>query len=129
MRFTSGINDKKWQLILIPSIALVVCFVIAARQIPLSNSFQFPWELFFTLLIFTFFIWEVNLIIYRRLDRSIPFFENPGKRLAKQVLYGFAATVLTFSVLFLSMGFLLKSPFNTLQFFTYLFIASGISFT
>lgn len=128
MNFTPGINKIKWQFILIPSVAFVTSVVIAILQYSQSNGFRFPYQLFIIIGVFTFFIWEVNLLIYRRLDSQIPFFENPQKRLIQQVLYGFISTVVTFTVLYLLMAGLLNSPFRFPVYFKFIFIASGISF-
>ena len=87
MNFTPGINKIKWQLILIPSIAFTTSGVIGILQSSQQNGFQFRVQLFFILGIFIFVIWEVNLFVYRKLDRQIPFFENPQKRFLKKVIF------------------------------------------
>lgn len=128
LNFNSGINDRKWQLILIPSIALLVCLIIGYNQSQNSNNFTISYQLLITLSVFTFSIWEVNLIIYRKLDYKIPFFANPQKRLIIQASYGFLATIFTFTFLFILMRILQKSPFTLNIYLNYFLIATGISF-
>lgn len=128
LNFNSGINDRKWQLILIPSIALLVCLIIGYNQSLSTNNFTISYQLFLTLSVFTFSIWEVNLIIYRKLDDKIPFFANPQKRLILQAFYGFLATIFTFTILFILMRLLQKSPFTLNIYLNYFLIATGISF-
>lgn len=128
MNFTPGINKVKWQIILIPSIAFLTSGVFGIFQCATGQGFRFPFQLFFIIATFTFIIWEVNLLTYRRLDRQVPFFENPQKRFIRQVLYGFIATVVTFTVVYLLMAWILNSPVRFPVYFKFLFIASGISF-
>ncbi|MBC7867553.1 MAG: LytTR family transcriptional regulator [Gloeobacteraceae cyanobacterium ES-bin-316] len=128
MNYNPGINNKKWQLILIPLVIVPVCILISFNS---NNSlFQFPWQLFTTLCIFTFVIWQVNLITYRRLDKTNSFYDEPGKRLILQIFYCCAATWATYAVLyfisyFIQGGSWQKIPWSS--FFFYLIVATGIS--
>lgn len=129
MYFTPGINKRKWQSILIPAIALTVCGIFGIQHYIQFNIIRFPFLLFITLTIFTFAIWEANLFIYRKLDSQIPFFVNPQKRVAKQLVYGFLVTVLAFSILYALMALLISSPIQLSVFLKFLFIACVISLT
>ena len=128
MNFELGINKIKWQLLLIPTIAFATSIVIKLLQPPQNIGFRFPFELFIILSVFIFVIWEVNLFVYRKLDDKLPFFENPKKRLFRQVFYGLLATVATFSVLFIFMIWITNGTFQLRVFIEFLCIASGISF-
>jgi DNA-binding LytR/AlgR family response regulator len=128
MNFELGINKIKWQLLLIPTIALATSILIALLQSSQNIDFRFPLELFIILAVFIFVIWEVNLLVYRKLDNKLPFFENPKKRLIRQVAYGLLATVASFSILFLFMNWITNGTLQLRIFIKFLSIASGISF-
>jgi DNA-binding LytR/AlgR family response regulator len=128
MAFEAGINNRKWQLILIPSFALLVTLAMSIKRYLISQNFFFSIQLFFILSIFIFSVWEVNLIIYRKLDRQIPFYESPQKRFISQLIYGFLATVSTFTSLYLLLTWARNGNVNVSNFLNYLVIASVISF-
>ncbi|MBC7935357.1 MAG: LytTR family transcriptional regulator DNA-binding domain-containing protein [Rhizobacter sp.] len=131
MHFNPGINTKKWQLILIPLIALIVSLLITYNSNSEAGRFFFPWRLFITLCIFTFFTWQANLISYRVLDKRMAFYENPGKRLLVQIISCSMATWISFVLLYFitlfTQGGGLKD-FSQSNFFFFLLVATGISF-
>jgi LytTr DNA-binding domain len=127
MHFSPGINKAKWQAILIPGIALITSLLFALTGAQ-ENGFTFPWQLFLTITVFTFVIWEVNLIVYKGLDRQLPFFDQPQKRFTRQVTFGLLATMGSFTILFLLMSWIFRSPFQLPVFVRFACIASGISF-
>jgi LytTr DNA-binding domain len=132
MYFNPGINNKKWQFILIPLLALIVSLLITYNN---NNNnagrFSFPWRLFFTLCIFTFFTWQANLVTYLALDKRMTFYDDPGKRLLVQIVCCILATWITFAILYVislfTQGGGLKD-FSQSNFFFFLLVATGISF-
>ncbi len=68
--------------------------------LPGASRFSIPWKLSGMLALFTWVIWEVNLITYRFLDKTNAFFENPGKRILMQILYCTIATWLSYTLLY-----------------------------
>lgn len=128
MNFTPGINKIKWQLVLIPLIAVTISVLLGVSQFSPRNEFQFPVQFFLFSGIYIFVIWEVNLLVYRKLDLEIPFFENPRRRLIKQGIFGFIATVGTFSAVNFLLSWLFESTFHFPTYLKYLVVSSVISF-
>ena len=127
MKFSAGIRHKKWQIILIPTIAFIFSCLIAQSS---GLAFRFPYRLFITLSIFTFIIWEVNIITYNHLDKKLPFYDSPEKRLFLQIVACCIATWITYSFLYFSSYILLTSSLKNISFrdfFFFLLVATGIS--
>jgi DNA-binding LytR/AlgR family response regulator len=130
MNFDPGINHTKWQIIIIPPLAFSISFIIRYNNLSTGQSFHFPTRLFIMLSIFTYCIWQVNLITYRFLDRKMAFYEENGNRLIIQLASCIVATWGTFTLLyFLSLLILEKGfvDFSLPNFLFFLGIATGIS--
>lgn len=100
MNFDSGINHKKWQLLLIPTLSLFASLFVLFSSMNNKTQLYFPWRTFITISVFTYAIWQANLIPYSILDKRMAFYEHPGKRLSAQILSCLVATWVTFTVLY-----------------------------
>ncbi|GAB3934532.1 LytR/AlgR family response regulator transcription factor [Larkinella terrae] len=87
-------------LILVPVLATVASHVVFYRRFPWQTDYQFPIAYFLTVSTVILSCWSVNLLIFRLLDRNLPFSYNPARRIGRQLLLGGFATLLTFSVVF-----------------------------
>lgn len=79
---------------------------------------------------FTLVTWEVNIITYKKLDKTNAFFDNPGRRLLIQIFYCIAATWLTYLILY-NVVYLIDggsySAFPFRNFFLYFLISTAIA--
>ena len=116
MDFNPGINNKKWQLILIPLIAFTTASVISYSS---SSEYSFPYRLFIILSIFILCIWQVNLITYRWLDKRMAFYDEPGKRLLIQIAACCIATWITFTALYFTILVILNGGLQNFPFRDY----------
>lgn len=121
------ILTRRLQFWLIPSIAGIICITVGSSKLPFTHGYRFPWQLFIILILFIFITWEVNLQVYRWLDKRLPFYENPANRLTRQVLGCFAATIITFTVLYGVVQLVFNDPFRWKGYLLYLFIALAVS--
>jgi hypothetical protein len=126
MEFSPNINHRKWQLLLIPPIAVLVSTIISLRNTA-QLRWEFPYTLCVVIAIFIFGIWQANLVVYTRLDKSMPFIEDPRRRLMYQVLGNLVATWLAFTVLFALLNLVYQTYFQWPSYLFYLLIAFGIS--
>ena len=88
------------RLIAVPIAAFVAAHLVFYRRFPSEINYQFPWPYFLTVATVMLSCWEVNLVVFRRLDQTLPFYKNPSKRIYRQILLGGLATMATFSVVF-----------------------------
>lgn len=130
MTFQSGINHRKWQLTLIPLVSFIVACIISYSSIKDDASYFFSWKLMVMIAIFTFVIWEVNIVTYKLLDKTNAFFENPGKRLLVQIVYSVTATWVTYAFLY-NIIYLVKggnySTFPVKDFFLFFLVSTTIA--
>jgi len=129
MSFNPGIYHKKWQLIIIPAISLVVVVLIMFKALA-NGTFSSATDLFFTICVFTFCIREANNIVYRLQYKSQSFFKAPGKRLVWQLFLSLIGTWLTFGVLFIGKTLLVAGNLRALSasgFIFFLVVATIIS--
>lgn len=89
-----------FRLVAIPGAALLVAHVVFYRRFPWEANYQFPQSTVLVIAVLIVACWEVNLLVFRRLDRILPFYQNPLRRLGRQVLEGGLFTTLTFSLVF-----------------------------
>ena len=87
-------------LILVPLLATIASHVVFYRHFPWQSEYRFPTAYFLTVSTVILSCWSVNLLIYRQLDRRLPFSYNPTRRIGRQILLGGLATMLTFLVVF-----------------------------
>lgn len=130
MTFQSGINHRKWQLVLIPLVSFIVACIISYSSVKDGASYFFSWKLMVMIAIFTFVIWEVNIVTYKLLDKTNAFFENPGKRLVVQIVYSVTATWVTYTFLY-NIIYLIKggnySTFPVNDFFLFFLVSTTIA--
>lgn len=130
MTFEAGINHRKWQFVLIPLVSFIVACIISYSSIKNSDSYFFSWKLMVMIAVFTFIIWEVNIITYKILDKKNAFFENPGKRVVAQIVYSVTATWVTYSVLY-NIIYVIKGgnfvAFPIRDFFIFFLVATTIA--
>lgn len=89
-----------FRLITIPGAALLVAHVVFYRRFPWEAGYQFPQTTVLIIAVLIIACWEVNLLVFKRLDRILPFYQNPLRRVGRQVLEGGLFTTLTFSLVF-----------------------------
>ncbi|GAB3341300.1 hypothetical protein GCM10027299_55420 [Larkinella ripae] len=87
-------------LIIVPVLATIASHVVFYRHFPWQDDYQFPTAYFLTVATVMLTCWTVNVVIFRYLDRRLPFSDHPARRIRWQILLGGAATILTFSVVF-----------------------------
>ena len=100
MRPLNRQQDWLARLIAIPMAALVASHVMFYRRFPFQPGYQFPIAYFLTVATVMLSCWEVNLTVFKWLDRQLPFHHNPVRRIGRQVLMGGGFTLLTFAVVF-----------------------------
>ena len=88
------------QLALVPIAALVASHIVFSQVLPGQPGYRFPWPYFLTVATVMLFCWEVNLFVFRWLDKRLPFWQNPMQRLVNQFLLGGVATLVTFAIVF-----------------------------
>lgn len=88
------------RIIAVPIAAFVASHLVFYRRFPSEINYQFPWPFFLTVATVMLSCWEVNLVVFRRLDQRIPFRQDPAKRIRWQIVLGGLATMTTFSVVF-----------------------------
>lgn len=117
-----------FRLIAIPTAALLASHFVAYQRLPWQADYQFPTLYFLTIATIMLCCWEVNVWIFRQLDRTMPFQTNPLRRIKWQVLAGGTLTTLTFAVVFSLISLLIYGQFPSLTAFsTGLFICFGIA--
>lgn len=89
-----------FRLVAVPIAAMLAAHVMVYRQYPWDSNYQFPWAYVLTIATIMLCCWEVNVWVFRRLDRRLPFHQNPVRRIGRQVLEGGLFTGLTFGVVF-----------------------------
>ncbi|WP_128548399.1 LytTR family DNA-binding domain-containing protein [Larkinella soli] len=87
-------------LILVPLLATVASHVVFFRRFPWQPGYRFPLPYFLTVSTVMLSCWTVNLAIFRKLDRALPFSVDPVRRIGRQVLLGGLATMTTFFLVF-----------------------------
>jgi hypothetical protein len=89
-----------FRLIAIPTAAIGAAHVVIYRRFPWEPGYAFPLAYSLTIATIILACWEVNLGLFRRLDRTLPFHLNPARRIGRQVLLGGGLTTLTFAGVF-----------------------------
>ena len=87
-------------LILVPLLATIASHVVFHRRFPWQADYRFPTAYFLTVATVMLACWSANLLVFRYLDRQLPFSYNPTRRIGRQILLGGTATLLTFAVVF-----------------------------
>lgn len=95
-------RQKDWiaRLVCIPAAAFVASHVVFTKLWPWNIDYRFPWPYFFTVGTVMFCCWEVNWRLFEWMDRQLPFYVNPLRRITRQITLNALATMLTFLVVF-----------------------------
>lgn len=93
-----------FKLIAIPVAALLAAHGVVYRRFPWEAGYRFPWVNFLTIALIMLSCWEANLWVFRRLDRTMPFHQNPLRRTGRQLLAGGLVTTLAFAIVFTSIS-------------------------
>ena len=117
-----------FRLIAIPMAALLASHFVGYRRFPWEPDYQFPTTYSLTIATIMVCCWEMNVLIFRKLDRIMPFRVNPLRRIRWQVLVGGMLTALTFAVVFSLISLLTAGQLPSLTAFsTGLFICFSIA--
>jgi LytTr DNA-binding domain len=117
-----------FRVVAIPVAALLASHFVGYRRFPWEPDYQFPTTYFLTIATIMLACWEVNLLVFKWLDHTMPFRGNPLRRIRWQVLVGGILTALTFAVVFSLISWLNYGQFPSFTAFTTgLFICFGIA--
>ena len=123
-----GKRALAFRLAAIPTAALLASHFIAYQRFPWQPAYRFPTVYFLMISTLIIACWEVNLEVFRRLDRTMPFHRNPLRRIGWQVGVGGLFTALTFGVVFSLIALIGYGHFPSPTSFIYgLFICFGIA--
>ncbi len=95
-----GLQSLLFRLVAVPVGAALASHFVLYRRLPWQPGYQFPLGSFLIIAGITVCCWEINLWVFRRLDRTMPFHPNPGRRIRRQLLEGGLFTTLMFAVIF-----------------------------
>jgi DNA-binding LytR/AlgR family response regulator len=76
--------------------AVVASHVVLYQRFPWQRDYHFPRASFFIVAAITTLVWQANLFVFKYLDLSLPFRQNPFRRIITQVVLGGVATFIVF---------------------------------
>lgn len=106
------------KLVAIPLAALLGSHYIFGQRFPWEPGYQFPLIPFCMIASIMTTVWYANSKVFQRLDRILPFHRDPLRRLVRQFLEGASITLLIYSVIYLSVTWLILGFTPTLTGFT-----------
>lgn len=119
----------KWnpQWLIIPLLALVVSNILIKGPLPFSEGYHFPVRYFLAFTFAIFCICESNNVVFRYLDKRLPFEQDMGKRIAWQAMGSFGATLITFIPVYFIKTWWIGEEVSPRSFLFYGFVAFSIS--
>lgn len=123
-----GKQALAFRLVAIPVAATLAAHFVIYRRFPWEAGYQFPGLTVGIIAGIMLCCWEVNLGVFRWLDHRMPFYQNPVRRISRQVLVGGLLTALTFVLVFGLITRLIAGVWPSVNgFSTGLFVCFGIA--